>query len=115
MNQTSGNDLASTELRDRIKQAQHKIIDVAEAILDTLTRQHVSVPAAVAVQRRLIANIVGAWQFCDRSQCRRSRCCRGEPLDCLRVCIPLLPPEALAVLTQHGKGAARPRTVKARR
>lgn len=81
-------------LRQRIHQAQHKMVDVAERIIDTLAKPE---PApARAAERRQIANILHTWEFCARRGCRRTHACMGEPLDCLRICLPLLNGTAIA-------------------
>jgi hypothetical protein len=41
--------------------------------------------------------MLGLWRACAKRRCRRSGCCRGEPLDCLRYGLPLFP-DALAGL-----------------
>jgi len=83
----------TNEIPARVASTSHRMLDAIDHILDRLTPvPHPTPPAAV--RRRQIANIVRTSQFCPRSTCRRSGACRGEPLHCLQVAIPLLPPEA---------------------
>jgi hypothetical protein len=52
------------------------------------------------VARRTLSNTLGLWHFCARSHCQRAQCCPDEPLECMRVGLPLLP-ETLAALAQR--------------
>jgi hypothetical protein len=61
------------------------------------------------VARRALANTLGLWNFCPQFRCRRTRCCRGEPSHCLRIALPLLPPDALDELMQRPKRKRRRR------
>ena len=86
-------------LRDRIDRAASGIVDVAERIIDELRAQPPAAPTPpLAVARRQLANTLHLAHFCDNKTCRRARCCRGEPLHCLRIALPLMPAEALAAL-----------------
>jgi len=79
------------DARHRIHELAHRVIDAAEAIA-----KRIATPAPVQPQvitlRRQMANRLGLSQFCASNRCRRARCCRGEPLDCLHAGLPLLPP-----------------------
>jgi hypothetical protein len=61
----------------------------------------------VAVARRQLANMVGLWQFCAQRTCRRARCCLGEPSQCLRIALPLLPPDMVEGLMKRRKRGQR--------
>jgi hypothetical protein len=61
----------------------------------------------MTLARRQFANMSKFWKFCDRSQCHRARCCRGEPLDCMRIAATAMPPQAFEPWLQRGKGGAR--------
>jgi len=97
---------ANDPFRERIKATQSRLLDVVEAIVDGMAPK-APPAAAIAVARRQFANTVRLWMFCDLSRCRRSQCCRGEPLNCLRMGMTLLPPEAFEHLMQRGKGRAK--------
>ncbi len=91
------------EIRERVTATSHKILDAMDGILDQLAP-----PAArpgtppPAVARRQLANILRLSRFCAHSKCRRSGNCRGEPLHCLQIAVPLLPPDAFAgILTRR--------------
>ena len=76
-------------LLEKIRRTQHKIVDVIEGIVDALTPQ--AAPArSRAAERRQLANLLGAAQFCARRACRRAHGCLGEPAECLRIVLPLL-------------------------
>ena len=100
------------EVRQRIKAISLRALDGLDNILDGMTSPEP--PAtAIAVKRRQVANIMRLWMFCDRTQCRRSRCCRGEPLNCLSIGMTVLPPEAFEPLMQNGKDRKRDRRRRA--
>ena len=40
------------------------------------------------------SNMVCLWGLCARPACRRARCCRGEPRDCMAKYTPLVPEDA---------------------
>ena len=76
--------------RQRIHALTHQTIDAAEAIVKRIATPALDQPQ-VSTLRRQLANRLGLSQFCANNRCRRAHCCRGEPLDCLHVCLPLLP------------------------
>jgi hypothetical protein len=87
-------------LQEKIRRTQHKMVDALEAIVDTLAAE--PAPArSRAAERRQLANLLGAWQFCAKRACRRAHGCLGEPADCLRSCLPLLDGDRLAGLVQR--------------
>jgi hypothetical protein len=87
----------TNDVRDRITRTSHKMLDVIDRILDQLAPPAPRLGSPPPdVRRRQLANILHLFTLCPRSTCRRSGCCRGEPLHCLRIAIPLLPPEAFA-------------------
>lgn len=91
-------------LREHIARVQFKIIDAAAHIVDVVAadmKQPAEKRKAQAtVARRQVANLLRASQFCANKACRRSHCCRGEPLHCLQSAMPLLPPEAFGELVK---------------
>ncbi len=89
-------------IRGRIKATQARVLDAIDGILDKMTPQAPATPP-IAVTRRLVANTFKLWRYCDRSQCRRSQCCRGEPRHCLHACLPLVPAKHQPPLMQRGK------------
>lgn len=76
---------------DRLK---FKRVDAAGQIIDgiiaRLNKPVLSRNAPEHVARGQIANLLRTSQFCARPACRRSHCCRGEPLHCLQTMMPLL-------------------------
>jgi hypothetical protein len=95
-------------LQEQIRRTQHKVVDALEGIVDRLSPQ--PAPArSLAAERRQIANLLGAWQFCAKRACRRAHCCLGEPTECLRICMPVLDAGPLAGLLQRRKRPRRPR------
>ena len=88
---------ATTDVRERITRTSHKMLDAIDRIVDQLAQPapRLGTPPPI-VARRQLANILRLSQFCGQSKCRRSGCCRGEPLHCLQIAIPLLPPDAFA-------------------
>lgn len=85
------------EMRERVTATSHKMLDAIDRIVDRLAppAPRVGTPPP-DVARRQLANILRLSNFCPRSQCRRSGRCRGEPLHCLQIAVPLLPPDAFA-------------------
>ena len=79
-------------LRERIWRVQFKLIDGCEKMADDVTAQHTLTAASVATERRQVANILRMFQICPRAGCRRKHACMGEPLDCLRSGLTLVPP-----------------------
>lgn len=92
------------KLREHIARVQFKIVDTAAHIIDVVaadmkkTEQDRKAQATVA--RRQVANLLNVSQFCANKACRRSHCCRGEPLHCLQSAMPLMPPEAFGDLVK---------------
>jgi hypothetical protein len=86
------------QIREELDKAQLKMLGIVGGLLDKLAPAPVSPKAADAVARRQIANILRVPSVCARSTCRRTGGCRGEPSECLRYALPLLPPAVLAGL-----------------
>jgi hypothetical protein len=82
-------------LRARISDISQRILDVAEATVMNLTAAPPTPPASKTVARRQAANMLEVWRVCALRTCRRTHCCRGEPTDCLRYALPVLPPDML--------------------
>jgi hypothetical protein len=98
------------EIQNRIKSAQLKLLDIIHTTLDDLTRKPEPFQPTLPVFRRNTANTLGLWQFCPQNRCRRSHCCRGEPLNCLYLALPLMPPDApLFDLLKKGQRVHAPR------
>jgi hypothetical protein len=95
-------------LRSRVAAAQLRLLDGFDSLLDSMMPPADPAPR-IGVARRPVANTFKLWRYCDASRCRRSQCCRGEPRDCLRVGIPLLPPDAIGQMIRQGTGATHPR------
>jgi hypothetical protein len=91
-------EIKTNEIRARIERISHQALDAGEAVLSRLNAPVEQPPVAVA--RRALSNTLGLWRFCARSHCHRGQCCRGEPLECLRAGLPLLP-ETQAALAQR--------------
>ena len=85
-------------LRARVEGIQTQILDVIEHMLTQLAAEQRGYTPSLTAARRMVANTLGVSRFCARKACRRSRCCRGEPKECLQGALPLLPPEAIASL-----------------
>jgi hypothetical protein len=98
------------QIREEIEKAQLKIIGIANGMLDKLAAPPDLPNPSPTVVRRQIANILRVPSVCARSTCRRTGGCRGEPSECLRYALPLLPPAVLAGLL-----AARRRRSRRRR
>jgi hypothetical protein len=99
------------QTREEIDKAQLKLLGIVNGLLDKLAPAPASPNAADAVARRQIANILRVPTVCARSTCRRTGGCRGEPSDCLRYALPLLPPAVLAGLfTTRGRRSRRRRS-----
>lgn len=86
--------------RIRIQQLAGSVLDGLERVIDRVATDETARRPAVTEVRRHGANTIQAWRFCARSACRRARCCRGEPTHCLRLAVPLLPPDMLAGLVE---------------
>jgi hypothetical protein len=83
-------------LRARIDAIHTQMFDVIERMLAQLAAPQAN--ASPLAARRQLANTLGLWHFCAQSKCRRSRCCRGEPKQCLHYALPLLPAETVKSL-----------------
>ena len=101
-------DHTDTIFRDRVKHARSRLLDVVDTMVEQMAAKYETPPKPpLPVARRAFANTVRLWKFCDLSRCRRAQCCRGEPRNCLRIGLTLLPPEAFDSLMQRTKGSAR--------
>ena len=105
---------SANEIRDHVRAISSRLLDATDRVLDSMTPQAAPAPP-IAVSRRQTANALRLWKFCARSRCRRGQCCQGEPLDCLRIAVTILPPEAFEPLLARGKGAVRRARSKTRR
>ena len=86
-------------IRDRLKQTRLRLLDAADALIENLAQKPAAVPPPPpAVMRRLGANTLKLWNFCANKKCRRTKCCRGEPLDCLHLAMPLMTAEDIAAI-----------------
>jgi hypothetical protein len=104
----------SEEFENRIHSAQLKLLDAIEATIEKLAPKPEPVPEPVnppiPVFRRLVANKIALWKWCPQNRCRRSHCCRGEPLHCLCIVFPLLPPDSsLFQMLKKGERVHSPR------
>ncbi len=81
--------------RMRIQQLAGGVLDGVERVIARVAANDAARAPSIADMRRHGANMVETWRFCARSACRRKHCCRGEPLQCLRLAVPLLPEGAL--------------------
>jgi hypothetical protein len=99
--------------RARIQAIAARLLDRADALLDRLpSPQPAPVKAAslpLAEARRQLAHIVRAPQICSRKICRRTKACCGEPLQCLAVLLPVLPPARIAELLLDARKTRRGR------
>ena len=102
------NDIHKNDLGERITRISHKMLDTVDVVLDKLTPAPEAARPPLAVARRQVANLLGLWQLCANRACRRSRCCRGEPSECLRYALPLLPPDMVAgLMRKRNRGRRR--------
>jgi len=46
---------------------------------------------AFAAIRKLYCESLALWRVCQRGVCRRNKCCRGDPEECLKRCWPRFP------------------------
>ena len=98
MNQTD----LRTQNRTRIQQLAGKALDALDLVLDQMKPP--APPALSAtVTRRQVANTLRVAQFCAHAKCRRSSSCRGEPADCLRTVLPLMPDAMVGLLKMRRK------------
>jgi hypothetical protein len=100
--------IAREQNRIRIQQLAGKVLDGFDRVLNAVQAPPDNKPSR-AVVRRQTANLLGLSKLCANIACRRARCCRGEPLDCLRTTLFLLPPEMIEsmALTHRRKGSRR--------
>ncbi len=84
-------------LQKKIRRTERKVVAALERIVDRLIPEPPP-PCSRTAERRQVANVIGASQFCARSACRRAHCCLGEPAQCLRLALPLLDAGRLAGL-----------------
>ena len=94
---------------ERVTAVRLRLLEAAEALVEKMTPPPAPAAPPLRVARRMLANQWQFWRYCDMSRCRRSQCCRGEPRNCLRIAIPLLPPDELEDLIRPGEGATRRR------
>jgi hypothetical protein len=94
-------------IRDRAKGMSSRLLDVIDSLLDTMQPKDAPPAPPIETTRRQVANTFRLWRFCGTSRCRRRHCCLGEPLNCLRAGIPLLPPESFAAFTKSSRGGAK--------
>ncbi len=92
--------------QEKMRRTQHKLVDALEMIVDRLAAG-VAPKLSLAAERRQVANLLGAAQFCARRACRRAQCCLGEPAECLRICMPLLDGGRLAGLLARRRAPRR--------
>ncbi len=98
------------KLRQDIARVQFKIVDTAAHIVDVVAAD-MKRPAEerkmqASAARRQVANLLRLSQYCANKACRRSHCCRGEPLHCLQSAMPLMPPEAFGDLVKKKRKRA---------
>jgi hypothetical protein len=86
---------AQKAIKARIAGIHTTMLDVIERMLADLASAPQTSEPSKPVVRRQMANTLGLWRFCARSTCHRSRCCRGEPRECLQCALPLLPAEMI--------------------
>jgi hypothetical protein len=100
--------MAREQNRIRVQQLAGKVLDGFDRVLDAIPKAPDDKPSRATV-RRQTANLLGLPKLCANNTCRRARCCRGEPLDCLRTTLFLLPPEMIEnlALTPRRKGSRR--------
>jgi hypothetical protein len=98
--------IARDQNRIHIQQLAGKLLDGFDRVLDAIPKSLDDKPSRATV-RRQTANLLGLPKLCANNTCRRARCCRGEPLDCLRTTLFLLPPEMIEslALTHRRKGS----------
>ncbi|MDO9411458.1 MAG: hypothetical protein Q7T81_02635 [Pseudolabrys sp.] len=111
-------------LSDALDRMKLKHAEMAELVVDGLAehltesmRQVDTRPQKqeATAARRQIANVLHTSAFCERKACRRSHCCRGEPLHCLQTVMPILPPDAFAGLLRKKRNGTRAPVPRMRR
>jgi hypothetical protein len=95
--------------RNHIQRIAREVLDGLDRVLDAMTPPPANKPP-LSVVRRQTANMLGLARLCANNTCRRARCCRGEPLHCLRTTIFLLPPEQIERLLLRRKHKRRRKT-----
>jgi hypothetical protein len=92
--------------RIHIQQLAGKLLDAFDRVLNAVQAPPDNKPSRATV-RRQTANLLGLPKLCANNTCRRAHCCRGQPLDCLRTVVFLLPPEMIEnlALTRRRKRA----------
>jgi hypothetical protein len=100
--------------RVRIQQLAGKTLDAFDRVLDAINAPPDDKPSR-AIVRRQTANLLGLSKLCANNTCRRARCCRGEPLDCLRTAFFLLPPDMIEGLARRRPGRHRAQRQERRR
>jgi hypothetical protein len=95
--------------RIHIQQLAGKVLDGFDRVLNAIDAAPDNKPSR-AIVRRQTANLLGLSKLCANAACRRARCCRGQPLDCLRTTLFLLPPEMIEsmALTRRRNGSRGP-------
>ncbi len=91
------------EIQTRIRQTALKVVEVADKIVDQVLNPPTPPALPLTDTRRQIANILRVSQLCANAKCRRSGSCRGEPADCLRVIVPLMPDAMIGLLKMRRK------------
>jgi hypothetical protein len=91
--------MQKAEFRARVDRIAHKMLDIADAIFETIERRHAPAPAgplarAEAAPWRWTNDQFAFWKLCANRRCRRARCCRGEPRACLDRHLPQVPQKA---------------------
>ena len=95
------------EFHKRLRTQETRVLDLMDGVLDSVSRASALPAPPLAVARRQLANTLRLWRACEASRCRRAQCCRGEPLDCLRIGLTLLPMKAFEPLITSVKGRAK--------
>lgn len=86
----------ASEIHHRISELKLRLLGLLDNQLDAMQARPEPSHVSVAVARRRLANILQLWRFCYRARCSRSRCCKGEPNECINTCLFLLPHSILA-------------------
>ena len=85
-------------LQCRIHAVAYQMLDALDTIVGNIAAAQRPDPAQTATVRRQVANSLALWRVCANAKCRRTRCCRGEPSDCLRYGLPLMPNALVGLL-----------------
>lgn len=105
---------AAATMAARIDAIKMKILDAMEGLVDDLQSQRKAAsapddPLPLTEARRQLVHILRLPRICARASCRHSGTCRGDPLNCLCVALPLLPPDIVATLKLGGRKSRRGR------